>query len=336
MTPLLQALIGAVILSGLSAIRPLPISAKEADASAAGKTSPDRQVAAPDLFVQIALIQAEIELLRFEMGKPNAKSLNIKVTNAATRGVFFQALTLLEKSERLAYEQTRESLESEKSVQTTPKTDDVIEVLSLAMTRIRHVKEKLKVTDVAESPNRDPSKTTDDVFLAIIAANRQLNMMLDREFSPSDVYQQVTVAIGYTARLLAQFPDSTRIPDPPAFERGKRPVDVYRRLAGCYARVRKIAEQSGLKSPELEVAEHLVEAVEPSDVYDMVSLIISELAFIHSKVPGASTPRPAYFPGRKFPSHVFQRVGILETQLIDLGEQIQSDSEWLSGGHKTE
>ena len=63
--------------------------------------------------------------------------------------------------------------------------------------------------------------------------NRQLNLLLERRFAPSDVYMQVTQAIGYAARQLAHNRDAMRIPDTPPFERNKQPGSVYFRLVNC-------------------------------------------------------------------------------------------------------
>jgi len=177
----------------------------------------------------------------------------------------------------------------------------------------------------------DPSKTPSDVLRSIVQANRQLNLMLERKFAPGDVFQQVTVAIGNAERLIEQFPgESSTIPDPPKYEPNKIPADVYRRLLGCFATVQKITEQSGqqvLKLGQLDEAE--ISRAAPSDVYDVASLVVSELAYIRGELPDAALPRKVYFPGRKFPSDVLQRVGILEKQLAQLGKLVEQNTDWL-------
>lgn len=80
---------------------------------------------------------------------------------------------------------------------------------------------------------------------------------------------------------------------------------------------------------ELRIDDSQIESAEPSDVYDVASLIIAELAYLHSKIPGAKSPREVYYVGRKFPSHVFQRVGILEGQLVRLELLVKQNSTWL-------
>ena len=167
---------------------------------------------------------------------------------------------------------------------------------------------------------------------AIVQANRQLNLMLERQFAPSDVFQEVTLGVGYTSRLLETFPKAERIPIEPAYEPEKRPVDVYRRLLGCFRRIREIAERSNVRMLDLEVDDAQIDAIVPSDVYDVASLIVAELAYLQSQLPASQPPRNVYFVGRKFPSDVYQRAGILELQLIELQKQADGKPDWLKHG----
>ncbi len=281
------------------------------------------------VLADVTRIRAELELIRFEMGKPRNEQPEIDVEDAALHEVYFQALTLLRKANRLSFEQTRSRPEEPQTPDGVIGVTEVSATVGVALERVRRVKEELGIADEAVVERAPASTSPTEVFRSIVQANRQINLLLDREFSPSDVFQQVTVAVGYAARLLGRFPETTRIPPAPPRERGKTPSDVYRRLIGCYERIRAIAAQSGLEMARLRSRETDLESITPSDVYDIASLIVSELAYLHSQLKGARRPRGAYDPGRKFPSHVFQRVGILEAQLIRLEELVAGRPDWL-------
>ncbi len=60
--------------------------------------------------------------------------------------------------------------------------------------------------------------------------------------------------------------------------------------------------------------------VTPNDVADLAALVVEELNHLHSKFPGAKPPQRAYYPGKRFPAHVYQRVSFLERILTDLAE----------------
>lgn len=133
--------------------------------------------------------------------------------------------------------------------------------------------------------------------------------------------------MGYTAQLLKPYPGAELIPEEPVFDPGKTPGDVYRRLLGCFEKLREIAAASGEEMLELEVDVALIDVAEPSDVYDVASLIVAELAHLHAQLPGGEPPREIYYVGRKFPADVYQRVGILEQQLVQLDKYVGSQQQ---------
>ena len=287
---------------------------------------PETQDIAPaDVFVRVALVRSELELIRNEMCKPGDDRPELRVSDAAPREVFFQALTLVRKADRLAFEQLRERTPLPEPPIGEIRPADVFAVVDSALARVRRVKEALGIANQVREIPRDSTKQPTDVFRSIVQANRQLNLLLDREFNPSDVYEQVTVAISYASPLLARFPGVTTIPPPPRFERGKVPGDVYQRLVGCFERTRRIAEGLGIQVLALEVGAEELAVVTPSDVYDIASLLVAELAHLHTQFRDVAPPHETYYPGRKFPSHVYQRVGILESQLIELQKQLSEN-----------
>ena len=171
--------------------------------------------------------------------------------------------------------------------------------------------------------------TPTDVFNATLEASRQLNLLLDQPFSPSEVYEQLTLAIGYAGRLRARFPGD-RIPEPPPFERAKRPGDVLRKLIDCFELVQGLAARSKLRMLELNAPDEFETETEPSDVYSMATLLVSELHHLWLQLDTPQLPRPVYHPGRKFPSHAYQRAGLLERQLLELTELAEANPAWLA------
>ncbi|MEE8104660.1 MAG: hypothetical protein V3T86_03900 [Planctomycetota bacterium] len=297
------------------------------------KRAAARPIDPPDVYALTMFVRKELELIRLEMGKPAGRPSALKVKNAAPREVLFQALTLFRKTKRLCFEQLREHIEMPEVHRGKIRPAQVHAVVDKVLTRLQNLKAGLGIKEKSEKTPRDASKTPTDVFRSIGEANRQLNVLIEKPFSPSDVFQQVTLGVGYAARLLARFPGATRIPAAPKFERRKRPDDVFRRLVSCFERCRAIAESAGL--PLLELEAKRTEGLSPSDVYDVASLVVSELAYLHAQLKDSPPPREVFQPGTKFPAHVYQRAGLLESQLIQLEEVVGKNPDWLTQAQGT-
>lgn len=269
-----------------------------------------------DCLVRARLFAAEVELIRKEVGKPVEARPAVVVTNASPRECYFQALASFRKADRLCQEYAGDPMAL---VPHAPPLGDikpghVLLVIDAALRELGEVKRAIGCTEEAKPSAREAGKTPSDVFSTLATANRQLNLLLERPFTPADVFQQISLAIAYTARLVGAEP-----PAAPAFERGKRPADCYKRMAGCLELTRQAAKKAGL--PMIDQAPGSNEdLVLPSDCFDLATLVLGEVAFLHAHKKESTAPYPfeANVPGRKLPSHVFQLVGVLEKQLAAL------------------
>ena len=298
-------------------------------AEAALKKTENSEITPSHVYQEMALAKFEIDLIRLEMGKPKVAAPPIRVEKAAPREVYFQALTLFRKADRLAFEHTRERVAEPSLPVGEIRPRNVRLMVIAARDRIGKVKTALDIPEPVITPALETGIEPSQVFNAIIAANAELNQLLDQKFAPGDVYKQVTTAIAYMARLIDSTGELSTPPAPPPFERRKRPADVYRKLITCFEEIHELGERSGVTMLELKVDEAQIERVEPSDVYDVASLLVSELAYLHSQRASALPPRNVYSPGKKLPSHVFQRIGILCGQMEMLQRKVGADPDWL-------
>ena len=287
------------------------------------------------MFQHVARVHEELALLRFHMGKPAAVKQHqfITVTGAAPREVYFQALTLYDKSNQFAFDHLRIRSMSISAPSYAIKPADVFNVVNSSLERLRAVKAHLNISATISEPALDKTKTPTDVLISVIGASREISILLDQQFTPKHVFKEVTLAIGYTASILSQFPNVERIPSAEPIQIGIKPSAVFERLIGCYERIRIIAKRSNIKILTLVVNLEKLDVI-PRDVYDIASLVVSELAFIHSVSGDLPPPRDTYDPGRKFPSHVYQRVSILEEQLRLLDMATKNSTTWLSNRSK--
>ncbi len=304
-------------------------SAPAASDSRHAARTEESKIAITDAFDVIRIIQYDTERIRFEMGKPKDDHILFNVSDASPRHVLFQAHTLCDGVNRLGYELTREQGKMPPVPPNQIETEDITVFLDYACAELKRIIKNIGLHDQMMTDTNSEPGSLSDLLLAIAKTKQQINVLLGTRFAPKDVYQQVTSAIDYASLILGQFPDTVQIPESPPFERAKSPEDVYLRLVDCLRIVSRIVEQSGIDTVRLQEVSVKIDQVFPRDVLDIATLITAELAYLHTKSNKTDPPRDAFDPGVKFPSHVFQRAGILLAQLTELEEQIRVSPRWL-------
>lgn len=288
-----------------------------------------------DVFSRTVLLKKELEGIRVEMGKPKDEWVGGIATNASPHEVYFQALNLFLKANRLSLELTG-SVGIQPNIR--PASDirpfHIWMMVNEAYKRILVIKQELRITATNAENLKESTTTITEAGAAIVAVNRQINMVLERPFTPGDVVHQVNLAIQYAAGLLKQFPGTSPIPEASPFERGKQPGEAFLRLVDCFERLESIAKHSEVSVLHFDRTA-MNKAVNyydfhPSDVYDMATLLVSDLALFHAKIKNLDSPATVPYPeGHIFPSHVYQQAGILYAQLVELEERVKRDPNWL-------
>ncbi len=235
------------------------------------------------------LLRDTLELIRFEMGKPLATQSEAIVTNVHSHEAYFQALTLFHKADRLALELTGSTGIPPEPISLSALAPlHIWKMVNMSYLRILAIKEELGLKEIISERPEDSSTSLTETGRAIVQANRQINLLQERHFSPSDVAQQVLLASQYAKRLLARFPQPQVASEAPPLERGKQPADVFLRLVECYASLETIAHQSGIPVLHLDLpaakSVGLSRQLEPSDVYDMATLLVSDLAYLQGQL----------------------------------------------------
>ncbi len=288
-----------------------------------------------DVLARVELLRDDLERIRFEMGQPRARPSTFAVTDASPREVMYQAFTLDLKAGQLLFELTgaRETatlLDQPLDV----KPLHVWNIIDRAYGRTLAAKRILAIAEPSAERTQDTSASPTDVFIAIQQANRQFDQLLKQRLSARDVFHQVQQATHYAARLIGQFPGATVMPVVPAFERGKRPVDVYNRLVESYDLLRRIADRSGRETLHLRVSRLNASVddpaqVSPSEAYNVAVLVVSELAYLHQALGYETAPPAARAFGFKLPADVYQQAGLLLIQLTDLDARVDNRPQWL-------
>ena len=281
-------------------------------------------IGTPDVDLLARTIQAEIEAIRWRIGRPFEDRPPIPVEDVAIRENFRQAMTLWRKVNQLGIELVGGG--EPPPIVLAPRGGrygpaEVHQVLLSVLARLQETKAGTGIVGVggviaeAATPPVDPSADPSDVFQSIVQSNRQVNRMLANPIQPGDVYQQVLQAIFYSTEILTALDDPDPFPTAPAYERGITPGHVYGRLLGVFDRL-----SSGFDALGLEIvrwaggAYTMDESLTPSDVYDLATLLLSELEYLNSRIPDTRAPMQVAHPGYRVPSDVYQQAGILASQ----------------------
>ncbi|GJL60906.1 MAG: hypothetical protein NPIRA03_37630 [Nitrospirales bacterium] len=283
-----------------------------------------------DVFARVQLVRKELDDLRFEMGKPKSREIGLLVENATPHEVFFQAKTLNQKVARLVAELTEESEvggTEEDPVDIRPY--HVWKKIDSSLHRILSLKRQLGLPLTNSEALADAETTPNQVFFIIGLANTQLNLLLMHQFSPKDAAELVGLGIEYTTQLLREFPTAPAPAPLPLLERGRKSWNSYDHLIDCYMVLGSIARDSNIKMLTLAPQNLDRPDIQSNDVYDLATLVISELAYLHAHLPHIPPPQPVSLRGPFLPSHVYQQVGGLLAQLKVLQQQVQFHPEWL-------
>lgn len=289
--------------------------------------------AAADIYARVELVRAELDLIRREVGKPYPGMLDLEVTGAKTQGVYYQVNTLLKKVRQLETESTFEFVRAPAPLPISQiDTAAILGELDETLLRVRNVKKLLEIPETPAKESFEGEISCSTVFRAIVQTNREVNELLHGHFSPNDVYPELEVAVKYAASLLDKYPEVAPMKDPPRFERGKRPVDVYGALLDVYALVRQTAAHMGSRSLDIHVHGLDEKGVTPSDVYDLTTLIVSELAFLATHIGIEAPIEDVEYPGvNKLPAHVYQLAKTLERQMQELEKQTAKNPDKITG-----
>ena len=255
------------------------------------------EIVPADVLARVNFASQQMELIRQKLDLPVVHGMPIVINAAQPREVYFQALSAYRRVSRFTFEQLRifhpDLVKKDQSNVRTTLPYHVWLMVNRVSKQLELIAAELNISTRLTEMVADNKTTPSDVFTALINFNRQLNIMLEQPFSPDDVFQQVTLGIHYTAKLLSKYPVIDRIPRSPDYIEGKQPIDDWLMLADCFNIIREIAEIRGER-----ILSFNIDAIDPSsvhsgDVYQVASMVVSELAHLHSIEDDISPVVPA-------------------------------------------
>ncbi|MFT7580047.1 MAG: hypothetical protein ACI9MR_001714 [Myxococcota bacterium] len=285
-------------------IAPADTTARTMPAPLSGRALAD--VTPPDLMSRLILLDDNLELIRRYMGKPVAPVPLLRATKVGLSEVYFTSLNIRRRAFDLSFEQLRATPPWR---QLPPSAEETFRTLDDVLSTVLKVKEALGITAKVSEKKSPPTTTNADVFNRLFATGALLNSLLDDRTSATDVYNVISYTLRLCMLMHGSFSDEL-MPETPAFLPNKTSGDVFRELESLFPLVRDMGDHFGLPFLHLE----RTGAARPAtadDVSDFAVIIIGALNQIRvaARLPEESIPFGNY--GRKYPSHVHQRVRLL-------------------------
>jgi len=265
----------------------------------------------------------ELELVRERMGRPYDDSPRLPVSAVSEIELYFQTQSLLRKANQLAQELAGAAPRAPGPVPSGAIAPaDVYALLEDSLAQVRVAAESIGIVEQASFEARVTTIAPTGVFLVVIDINRQLNQMLQVPISDAEVFDEVSSAITSAAALLAMFPETRPVPEPPPFDGYKRPADVYRRLTECMDAIIRVAPKVGVEVLGLSARRNIPDDTTPGHAYDIARFLVADLSAI-AAARNAPRVRPALpSPKHIFPTEVYAHAGILLRQLEELERRL--------------
>lgn len=297
--------------------------------------APATEITPGHVLARLNLVADYVEDVRWLMGRSSSVTRTLHVREAQPREVYFQARALYRKANRL----TRDYLGDDRPPPASPPADllrpaDVYRLMTGTLERLLLLRASLGMDELDyEEALPVVGATPTDVYLRTLEVSRQVNELADRPLQAGDSLLAVQEATRLARRILRQCgidagPESTAETQP-----GHVPADVFHRVLQGIRIVSGTLQQHDMKM--LFVAPTRATQIAESDVIDVTNLLISELAFIGTRL-GLPMEEPAPptgdLPRVVTPSMVMARVAELEPMLAQFGRCLATQSEQPAAG----
>lgn len=281
---------------------------------------------------RIGQVLEELEALRLEMGRNRDARVAMQVSDASPREVFYHAQTVYRKANQLCVELGADPANPPRTAQPArARPSDVLALLDRTRERLALARALLRIEGDSFRPElpgplpREAGKDASDVLAGCLLASRQLNVMLHHAFASREVRELLIRALDLAGRLLAFH--GAEAPAAAPHERRKFPRDVFQVLWRTCETLHRLLTESGVKA--LEIHRGFV-GEEPTDVYDIASLIVSELEYLASFLPLKDAPaQAAAMQTPVLPAHNFRLALQLQAAVGTLAAAARARPDWL-------
>ena len=284
--------------------------------TALGANAASADITAPEIHKAVVEMAAEIEQVRFIIGRPQIEYRKYVIQDARPRHLYSVAQSTFARVNELAGDLAgaqRRDLEPAPLDEIT--LQDVMSVVDQVRGQLQLIKRALGIDVPAAEAKLDRRADLNDTLLVLGDAGRQMNVIIGRNIEWDTFYDQVELAMTYVAGAL---PDANRYPPLPPLEPGKSAPDIFVMIDHVRAAASEVAKMHGvviLRSSVPNEKATLPKLTE-LEAYDLMTIVLADLAELTLAMEALDVDLPPYpRPRNVVGSHIYQLLQGLYSQL---------------------
>lgn len=273
---------------------------------------------------EVASVANQVNDISAYMGFKPDKCLHFAASKASPRELFFQAVLLASKANKLFAEVSNTVISVRAGNLEEPSKDisdaEVLLKLKSVDDTLFQIRQLLHIQD---HPNAPAASNHPTPINRLIKINQTLNKLLERKTLPSDTYRISSLSLYYLGEVVirtgAENPTlSTELAHNAA------PSDVFKLQLAIIEKLNNASAIIGLKTLHVKQQPCSLE-ITPDDVQTLSYIILSQVINIANQLGIHTHSIEGYYTGKKYPSDVLQRNTTLLHQVDALLKKLDKE-----------
>lgn len=281
---------------------------------------------------QLTQDKAKLELIAKYMGRDFTVFQPFNVKNVSLRQLLFQSNELYKKLNVLYFEITGFEY---KVAELSIKQGEVTKAdLAFSLNKISEIIDSIIKflsieSDLEVIDKKTSSASLSTLFYRLRALNQISNQLLERDAQPSEVFQNVTLAVYYSGEILKSMSGEDLSIQQIELSKNKYPKDVFKLLMKVLEKLLIIARQLDIDTLEISRIKNLDNLkITPNEVKELSLFILVELEIVCAQKGIQIDNILSIYPGKKYPSDVYRRGEMLDKQIDKILRYVKSHPEW--------
>ncbi len=281
-----------------------------------------------DLLQSLKQTQSHINRLATHMGVTPKSNQLYQAKQVEYHDIYFQLDRLYEKTRQLYFENTNEF----PPLTQQNKNTSSLEASIMLTDKINHIlallENHLLISNIHITKAQGPEPTNPILLDMLVILNQNINQLVEHETQPGDVYKLITLAVYYADEILNAMPVTKSVDRNITFIPNQKPYNVYVSLLKNIEILKEIGDACHIHSIQLNSKILDEDKISPNDVEDLAQMTVGELSQLADNMNISLKNIDSYYPGKKYPSDVYQRSMLLQLQLTHILTYLKAHPDW--------